>query len=86
VEQVLNPDESRIGHYWLRNPAIVPTAENRKDIEERIRDVKTFASEIISAKVQDCPRPSRQCSVDWHWGSTFAPQFVKVGATKETRI
>ncbi len=32
---IANPDENRmVGHYWLRNPAMAPTSEIRKDIEE----------------------------------------------------
>jgi glucose-6-phosphate isomerase len=32
---IANPDEKRmVGHYWLRNPALTPSAELRADIEE----------------------------------------------------
>ncbi len=32
---IANPDENRmVGHYWLRNPALAPTPEIRKEIEE----------------------------------------------------
>ena len=32
---IANPDEKRmVGHYWLRNPALAPTAEIRDEIED----------------------------------------------------
>ena len=31
---IANPDENRmVGHYWLRNPALAPSAELRDEIE-----------------------------------------------------
>ena len=41
-----NPDENRmVGHYWLRNPALAPTPEIRKEIEDTTnRPVKDFAA------------------------------------------
>jgi len=44
---IANPDENRmVGHYWLRNPALAPTPEIRKEIENAIIQIKTFAVKI----------------------------------------
>src|ERR1051325_4510231 len=32
---IANPDEKRmVGHYWLRNPGLAPSADLRRDIED----------------------------------------------------
>jgi len=32
---IANPDENRmVGHYWIRTPALAPTPEIRKEIQE----------------------------------------------------
>src|ERR1700754_2003052 len=50
---IANPDEKRIvGHYWLRNPALAPTAEIRTEIEETIKRIKTFAAEVHAGKIK----------------------------------
>ena len=42
---IANPDEKRmVGHYWLRNPALAPTPEIRKEIEYTLAGIKTFAA------------------------------------------
>src|SRR5687767_7199579 len=44
---IANPDEKRmVGHYWLRNPALAPSAEIRKEIEETLAAVKRFAADV----------------------------------------
>src|SRR6266568_4530808 len=49
---IANPDEKRmVGHYWLRNPALAPTAEIRTEIEETIKRVKRFAADIHAGKI-----------------------------------
>ena len=40
---IANPDENRmVGHYWLRNPALVPAREIRKKIEDTVGQIKAF--------------------------------------------
>src|SRR6266568_2149543 len=47
---IANPDEKRmVGHYWLRNPALAPTAEIRTEIEETIKRVKRFAADALGS-------------------------------------
>src|SRR5207248_10147325 len=49
---ISNPDEKRmVGHYWLRNPALAPTAEIRKEIEDTIIDIKKFAALVHEGKL-----------------------------------
>src|SRR6266851_9823634 len=44
---IANPDEGRmVGHYWLRNPALAPTAAIRQEIESRLAAMKAFAAEV----------------------------------------
>src|SRR5438128_5459727 len=50
---IANPDEKRmVGHYWLRNPSLAPTAELRADIEETNRRIKKFAADVHSEKIK----------------------------------
>lgn len=42
-----NPDEERmVGHYWLRNPGLAPTAEISGDIKRTVNRIKEFTSRI----------------------------------------
>src|SRR6188472_3682393 len=41
---IANPDEQRmVGHYWLRNSQLAPTAELRADIDGTKAQIKQFA-------------------------------------------
>src|SRR5919201_2509898 len=49
---IANPTEGRmVGHYWLRNAALAPTAEIRKEIEDTINSVKKFAEDVHAGKI-----------------------------------
>src|SRR6184192_1492989 len=49
---IANPSEKRmVGHYWLRNAALAPTAEIRTEIEENIKRIKIFAADIHAGKI-----------------------------------
>src|SRR5580765_1685343 len=40
---IANPDEKRmVGHYWLRNAGIAPSAEIRGEIERTLGAIKSF--------------------------------------------
>src|SRR5882672_4005025 len=44
---IANPDENRmVGHYWLRNPALAPTPEIRKEIEDALAAIKKFTKQV----------------------------------------
>src|SRR5580658_4279440 len=46
---IANPDENRmVGHYWLRNPALAPTADLRQEIEKAVSAIKEFAKQVHS--------------------------------------
>ncbi len=48
---IANPDENRmVGHYWLRNPALAPTPEIRKEIEDALRKSKLLPPRFTLAK------------------------------------
>src|SRR2546423_7177382 len=49
---IANVDERRmVGHYWLRNPGLAPTASLRNDIEETNARVKKIAAEIHAGEM-----------------------------------
>src|ERR1043165_2259025 len=49
---IANPTEKRmVGHYWLRNPALAPTAEIRKEIQDTIDRIKEFAEDVHTGKI-----------------------------------
>jgi glucose-6-phosphate isomerase len=74
---IANADENRmVGHYWLRNPAIAPTAEIRREIEQSIEGVKVFASEIHAGTIQGAEGSFRHILLVGIGGSALGPQFV----------
>jgi len=49
---IANPDEGRmVGHYWLRNAALAPNDELRRQITEPLAALKDFAEKVHSGKV-----------------------------------
>ena len=49
---IANPTENRmVGHYWLRNPALAPTAEIRAEIEHTTNRIKKFAQDVHAGKI-----------------------------------
>ena len=49
----VNADEGRmVGHYWLRDAALAPTAELRREIEEGVAAAKAFAAQVHSGQVK----------------------------------
>src|SRR5436309_8536611 len=74
---IANRDENRmVGHYWLRNPSLAPTAEIRKEIEETVRAIKTFAAAIHQGSVRGTKGPFRRLLLIGIGGSALGPQFV----------
>src|SRR6266480_6371124 len=50
---IANPDENRmVGHYWLRNPALAPSPEIRREIERTVVDIKSFASDVHGGTIR----------------------------------
>jgi glucose-6-phosphate isomerase len=75
---IANPDEGRmVGHYWLRNAALAPTAELRVQITEPLAALKDFATKIHAAVIK---APSgeafRRILLIGIGGSALGPQLV----------
>ncbi len=49
---IANPDEDRmVGHYWLRDASLAPTADLRKDVEVTRDEILAFAAAIHSGAI-----------------------------------
>jgi glucose-6-phosphate isomerase len=74
---IANPDEKRmVGHYWLRNPALAPTPEIRREIEETLQGVKDFAKQVHEGAIQGAGGAFKNLLVIGIGGSALGPQFV----------
>jgi glucose-6-phosphate isomerase len=75
---IANPTEKRMaGHYWLRNPALAPTPEIRAEIEQTIKRIKTFATDIRAGKITaENGKPFKHLLLVGIGGSALGPQFV----------
>jgi glucose-6-phosphate isomerase len=75
---IANPTEERmVGHYWLRNPALAPTAEIRKEIEGTINRLKKFAEDVHAGKIAtENGKRFRHLLLIGIGGSALGPQFV----------
>ncbi len=74
---IANPDENRmVGHYWLRNPALAPTPEIRKEIENAIIQIKTFAVKIHAGEIHGAGGLFKNYLLIGIGGSALGPQFV----------
>ncbi|HJW39591.1 MAG TPA: glucose-6-phosphate isomerase, partial [Candidatus Udaeobacter sp.] len=75
---IANPTEKRmVGHYWLRNPALAPTAEIRKEIEDTTNRIKKFAEDVHAGKITaEKGKRFRHVLLIGIGGSALGPQFV----------
>ncbi|MBI1840559.1 MAG: glucose-6-phosphate isomerase [Verrucomicrobia bacterium] len=74
---IANPDEKRmVGHYWLRNSALAPTADIRKEIDETLVAVRSFAADVHAGRVHGARGEFRNVLVIGIGGSALGPQFV----------
>jgi glucose-6-phosphate isomerase len=74
---IANPDEKRmVGHYWLRNPALAPTPEIRRDIEQTVSAIKEFAAKVHSGQIHGFNGPFKNVLLIGIGGSALGPQFV----------
>jgi glucose-6-phosphate isomerase len=74
---IANPDENRmVGHYWLRNPALAPTPEIRKEIEETVKRIEDFASKIHTGEIRGKGGAFKNYLLVGIGGSALGPQFV----------
>jgi len=75
---IANPDEGRmVGHYWLRNPALAPSAEFRADIEQTNKRIKEFATDLHAGKVgAENGKRFEHILLIGIGGSALGPQFL----------
>src|SRR6266403_2314901 len=84
---IANPDEKRmVGHYWLRNPALAPNADLRRDIEETNKRIKSFAADVHSGKIVAANgKKFAHILLIGIGGSALGPQFIAdaLGSTRD---
>ena len=84
---IANPSEKRmVGHYWLRNPALAPTAEIRAEIEETIKSIKSFTADVHAGKIAaENGKRFEHILLIGIGGSALGPQFVAdaLGSTRD---
>ena len=74
---IANPDEKRmVGHYWLRNAALAPTPEIRREIEETLAKIKVFTAKIHAGEIAGAAGPFKYFLLIGIGGSALGPQFV----------
>ncbi len=75
---IANPNEGRmVGHYWLRNPALAPSAELRADIEQTNKRIKEFATDLHAGKIgAENGKRFEHILLIGIGGSALGPQFV----------
>jgi glucose-6-phosphate isomerase len=74
---IANPDENRmVGHYWLRNPALAPTPEIRKEIEDAGAQIKAFAAKVHAGEIRGADGAFKNHLLIGIGGSALGPQFV----------
>jgi glucose-6-phosphate isomerase len=75
---IANPDEKRmVGHYWLRNPALAPSAQLRAEIEEATKRIKQFATNVHAGKIEaENGQRFEHVLLIGIGGSALGPQFV----------
>ncbi|MEI9962555.1 MAG: glucose-6-phosphate isomerase [Limisphaerales bacterium] len=74
---IANPDEKRmVGHYWLRNPALAPTPEIRKEIENTTAKIKQFTIDVNAGKISGSGGKFENFLLVGIGGSALGPQFV----------
>jgi len=75
---IANPDENRmVGHYWLRNPALAPSTEIRREIEETGKSILQFARNVHTGQIK--PQKALRFTTILCigiGGSALGPQFV----------
>ena len=80
-----NPDENRmVGHYWLRNPELAPSAEIKKVICDTLGKILQFAKQIQQKIIQPQQADSfRNVLLLGIGGSALGPQFVQNALASE---
>ncbi len=75
---IANPDENRmVGHYWLRDPDLAPTAELTQDIVHTLDEIEVFAKKIHTGSIHP-PQAAQFTDIIsiGIGGSALGPEFV----------
>ncbi|MFZ4855347.1 MAG: glucose-6-phosphate isomerase [Desulfuromonadaceae bacterium] len=75
---ISNRDEGRmVGHYWLRNPALVPSDDTKREIEAALTQIHSFSSKIHSGAISaQNGALFTNVLIIGIGGSALGPQFV----------
>ena len=75
---IANPDENRmVGHYWLRDAKLAPTAELTKAIDDSLAQIHSFSADVHSGKVVGSTgKKFTRLLVVGIGGSALGPQLV----------
>jgi glucose-6-phosphate isomerase len=75
---IANPDEGRmVGHYWLRDARLAPTAEIREAIDSTKKSILNFAADLHSGKILSATGAKfTDLLVVGIGGSALGPQLV----------
>jgi glucose-6-phosphate isomerase len=83
---VSNPDEKRmVGHYWLRNAELAPTAEIKHAIETTVSSIKDFAQAVHQGKIVGSGGNFLNVLLIGIGGSALGPLFVSSALGDPTR-
>ncbi|MEO8615239.1 MAG: glucose-6-phosphate isomerase [Luteolibacter sp.] len=85
---IANPDEGRmVGHYWLRNADLAPTAEIKRSITEPLAALKHFAEKIHTGNIHPPTGGSfKQVLLIGIGGSALGPQLVSEAIGQSARL
>jgi glucose-6-phosphate isomerase len=75
---IANPDENRmVGHYWLRDAKLAPTAELTRAIDDSLAQIRAFAADVHAARLVGASgKAFTRLLVVGIGGSALGPQLV----------
>ena len=75
---IANPDEQRlVGHYWIRDSKLAPTAELRADIDDTNKRITEFAADVHSGRIApERGKKFEHLLLVGIGGSALGPQFI----------
>jgi len=74
---IANPDENRmVGHYWLRNPILAPSADIRDVIDSTRDNILHFATDIHTGTIKAGSVKFTDVLLIGIGGSALGPQFI----------
>jgi len=85
---IANPDENRqVGHYWLRNPSLAPSAEMNQQIKHTVNSIKSFASDVIEGRILNPQNKAfSNILLIGIGGSALGPQFIAEALDPQTGL